>query len=238
VEDTFWPVDAVIILNFPTNENVADWPAWHFDSKGIFSVRSAYKLVVQLQDEDLERNCSTYVIEGGVLTFEWHKIWQLPYSNKVKMFIWRLAHNILPVKRNLARRGVRTDTIYPIYKRLDEDNCHLFFKCKWAKEFSRILEIDNIREVWIWELEKKRRDAIFIWMWHWWSAWNKANAGERVAPGTEIYKLVHYYLVEFEKLYKKSPSSALNRLKWRPPPAEYYKINVDASFYPDTVRKT
>jgi hypothetical protein len=48
VEDTFWPEDAVIILNILTYENVADWLAWHFDSKGIFSVKSTYKLVVQL----------------------------------------------------------------------------------------------------------------------------------------------------------------------------------------------
>jgi hypothetical protein len=105
MEDTFWTKDAEIILNIPTYENVVDWPVWHFDSKGIFSVRSAYKLVVQLRDE------------GGVLTFEWHKIWQPPYSNKVKMFIWRLAHNNLPVKRNLARR-VRTHTICPVCKSL------------------------------------------------------------------------------------------------------------------------
>jgi hypothetical protein len=48
MEDTFWTEDAAIILNIPTYENVPDWPVWHFDSKGIFSVRSAYKLVVQL----------------------------------------------------------------------------------------------------------------------------------------------------------------------------------------------
>jgi hypothetical protein len=134
MEDTFWPEDAAIILNIPTYENVADWPAWHFGSKGIFSVKSAYKLAMQLRDEELGRNCSTSAVEGGGLNFEWHKIWQLPYPNKVKMFIWRLAHNSLPVKRNLVRRRVRTDTVCPVCKRLDEDSGHLFFKCKRAKE--------------------------------------------------------------------------------------------------------
>jgi hypothetical protein len=71
----------------------------------------------------------------------------------------------------------------------------------------------------------------------WRSARNKANAGERMTPRTEIYNLVHYYLAEFENLCKeKSLSSAPNRPSWRPPPLEYYKINVDASFYPDTGR--
>jgi ribonuclease HI len=56
-----------------------------------------------------------------------------------------------------------------------------------------------------------------------------------MAPGTKVYNLVHYYLAEFEKLCKEKPSSSVpNRPIWRPPPLEYYEINADASFYPDT----
>jgi hypothetical protein len=80
LEHTFWREDAAIILNTPTNENVADWLAWDYDSNGIFSVRSAYMLVVQPRDEGFGRNSSTSAVEGGALNFEWFKIWQLPYT--------------------------------------------------------------------------------------------------------------------------------------------------------------
>jgi hypothetical protein len=28
------------------DEHTEDWPTWHFDAKGLFSVKSAYKLAV------------------------------------------------------------------------------------------------------------------------------------------------------------------------------------------------
>jgi hypothetical protein len=45
------------------------------------------------------------------------------------MFIWRFAHNSLPVRRNLARHGIKLDTICPVSRSLDEDRRHIFFKC-------------------------------------------------------------------------------------------------------------
>jgi hypothetical protein len=54
-------------------------------------------------------------------SFRWDKIWRLAVPNKVKIFLWRLAHNNLAVKRNLARRGVDSETICPMCYRLDED---------------------------------------------------------------------------------------------------------------------
>jgi hypothetical protein len=48
--DLFWPKDAAEILRIPIDEQMEDWPAWHFDAKGLFSVKSAYKLVVAVRD--------------------------------------------------------------------------------------------------------------------------------------------------------------------------------------------
>ena len=48
----------------------------------------------------------------------------------MKMFIWRLVHNSLAVRRNLRRRGMKVDTLCPMCQRLDEDPGHLFFKCR------------------------------------------------------------------------------------------------------------
>jgi hypothetical protein len=47
VMDTFWPEDAKVILTIPIDVDMDDWPAWHFDPKGVFSVKSAYKLAVR-----------------------------------------------------------------------------------------------------------------------------------------------------------------------------------------------
>ena len=44
ITDVFWPKDAEVILMIPTDDESVDWPAWHYDPKRGFSVKSAYKL--------------------------------------------------------------------------------------------------------------------------------------------------------------------------------------------------
>jgi hypothetical protein len=61
------------------------------------------------------------------------------------MFLWGLAHNSLAVRQNLARRGMKDNTRCPMCNRLDEDCRHLFFKCKRAKECSRMLNLEEYR---------------------------------------------------------------------------------------------
>ena len=44
-------------------------------------------------------DCSTSGnINGSEGEFKWHKIWQFKVPNKVKMFVWRLAHNTIKKK--------------------------------------------------------------------------------------------------------------------------------------------
>ncbi|WVZ67661.1 hypothetical protein U9M48_016710 [Paspalum notatum var. saurae] len=137
IRDTFWSEDVQEILTIPVDTDATDWPAWHFDSTGNFSVKSAYKLAVHIRDRDLGKDASSSTaatVSGNNDEFMWHKLWQLKLPNKMKMFIWRLAHNSLPVRRNLVRRGVKTDTICPMCHRLVEDCGHVFFRCKRSEE--------------------------------------------------------------------------------------------------------
>jgi hypothetical protein len=146
IRDIFWPPDADEILQMPINEHMEDWPAWHFDAKGQFSVKSAYKLAVARRDAQTGQDASSFVRANGYdRDFQWIKIWQLKAPNKFKMFVWRFAHNSLPVRRNVARRGVELDTICPVCGRLDEDCGHIFFKCKFVKLCWRLLNMEDIR---------------------------------------------------------------------------------------------
>jgi hypothetical protein len=47
---TFWPEDANVILNIHIDADMLDWPAWRFDLKGNFSVKSAYKVENSMQN--------------------------------------------------------------------------------------------------------------------------------------------------------------------------------------------
>ncbi|KAJ1283965.1 hypothetical protein BS78_03G168000 [Paspalum vaginatum] len=96
-----------------------DFLAWHLDPKGNFSVKSAYVLGTKIKSHQNQKDASTSSSEEG--GFDWGKIWRLDLPNKVKMFVWRMAHNALQVKLNIARRGVDLDTICPMCSRFDED---------------------------------------------------------------------------------------------------------------------
>ena len=89
----FLQSDAEAILKLKVNQDQEDRPAWHYDKKGLFSVKSAYKLAVQIRENEYGRNATTSVstdIQGT--TFGWRKIWNMDVPNKLKMFMWRLVH--------------------------------------------------------------------------------------------------------------------------------------------------
>jgi len=99
VKDTFSEFDAEAILKLRVNPDMEDRHAWHFDKKGLFSVKSAYKLAVQRRENEMGRNAaSSESLPVGNSGFRWDKIWGMEVPNKVKMFIWRLVHNSLAVR--------------------------------------------------------------------------------------------------------------------------------------------
>uniref|UniRef100_A0A0E0G6U4 Reverse transcriptase zinc-binding domain-containing protein n=1 Tax=Oryza nivara TaxID=4536 RepID=A0A0E0G6U4_ORYNI len=72
---------------------------------GVFTVKSAYNYE--------RRNCRTALAsttssnEGGQK--EWKKLWNLKCPNKMKHFLWLLAHNSLALRMRLSRKGMEID---------------------------------------------------------------------------------------------------------------------------------
>jgi hypothetical protein len=64
----------------------------------------------------------------------WRSIWNLKVPNAVKMFMWKVCHNILPTKVNLARRGVNCNSMCPICKREEETIVHMLWSCPAARD--------------------------------------------------------------------------------------------------------
>ena len=73
----------------------------------------------------------------GVTSPTRDKIWSVKLPGKVRVFLWRLAHNSLPLRLNVKRKKVELDTLCPMCNRLDEDGGHLFFRCKGLKKLWR-----------------------------------------------------------------------------------------------------
>jgi hypothetical protein len=145
IRDNFTAEDTRDILSIPVRPGMEDWIAWHYDSKGVFSVKSAYQLAVSIRDVKANRNAGTSTAAIQTPGKEWNNIWNLDVPGKVKIFLWRFAHNSLPMRMNIQRKGVELDTRCPICNRLDEDGGHIFLRCKYVKHVWRQLDLEHVR---------------------------------------------------------------------------------------------
>jgi hypothetical protein len=93
----FHPADVPVILSIPLRK-ADDFVAWHFDSRGIFSVKSTYKVHVEM----LKRSQISQVEQGSEAIEQRYskKIWQVQCPPKVHHFLWRLARNSHPLYMN------------------------------------------------------------------------------------------------------------------------------------------
>jgi hypothetical protein len=98
VRDTLWEVDANVVLKIPIKEDFNDFVAWHYDNKGIFTVKSGYHLYMTVNYPN-----TPGVSGDGEALVQWKIIWDLPVVPKIKQFMWRLAHNSLPLKLNIKK---------------------------------------------------------------------------------------------------------------------------------------
>jgi hypothetical protein len=203
VRQTFMDMDVETILAIPIREDFEDFIAWQFDSKGCFSVKSAYKIYIGLRDGP---QATTSNGTEGML--QWHKIWRMPCVPKVQQFIWRLAHNSLPVKRNIERRGIECDTLCVCCRRLDEDGAHLFLKCKQVKKIWCQIGLEDVRDHLctlqtseamvqrIHEIDTDKQILLCCTLWRWWTCRNKLNAEGQNFSVDEVVRQGYFWAAE------------------------------------------
>ncbi|GMN24021.1 hypothetical protein TIFTF001_000386 [Ficus carica] len=100
---------------------------WHYDSKGLYSVRSGYCLAMELREGEN--------ISGDKDDMNWWKnLCNLKLPNKIKSFVWRAFHDILPCYDNLQKRGIPCLAPCPRCSEGVEDVWHVLWDCKYACE--------------------------------------------------------------------------------------------------------
>jgi hypothetical protein len=215
VSSLFQPEDVKAILSINVCDGMEDFLAWHFDPRGQFSVKSAYKLGVMLRDRNSGKEAASSASSNDPgPSFDWNQIWHLKAPTKIKMFVWRVAHNSLATRMKIHRIGVELDTRCPVYNRLDEDGGHVFLKCKAARTCWNLLGLgdlweklslctssrDLLTELWKCDDDTQLRVATF--MWEWWNIRNKVNAGESITNPEALCSKVERLLVDFLSLKK------------------------------------
>lgn len=88
VQQTFWPQDAEMILAMPIKAEMEDDWAWFYDPKGIFLVKSAYKVHRSMLTQGVPSSSSREVNHNQFTLME---IWKAPCAPKAKHHLWVLA---------------------------------------------------------------------------------------------------------------------------------------------------
>ena len=95
-----WETDMVRKIQVCTDgeEDILIWPLTAY---GDYSVRSAYRMLVDNENQSLP---SSFAPNGDGSV--WKKIWKVRVPHKIRHFLWRAAKDSLPTKQNLEARHI------------------------------------------------------------------------------------------------------------------------------------
>ncbi|KAK1616516.1 hypothetical protein QYE76_022033 [Lolium multiflorum] len=129
-------VQTILKIRLPEHE-VKDCVAWHYEPNGIFSVKSAYKLAINLKHKGTGVESSSNQNNGERKI--WDTIWKTNVPPKVKVFGWRVATNSLATWDNKYRRTLETNNTCPICANGVEDAFHASVACTKARALRDVM---------------------------------------------------------------------------------------------------
>jgi hypothetical protein len=106
LQTLFLPMDHELIMSIPlSTRGQDDFWAWHYDRSGVFSVRTAYRMLVETREKRTtwldERACSSGATGEDK---EWSALLKVQVPSKIKVFLWRHARQSLPTMNILQNR--------------------------------------------------------------------------------------------------------------------------------------
>jgi hypothetical protein len=173
------PVDREAILKIPIGRLEEDTWAWQLERHGNFTVRSAYRALL---------NANAFIeplgSSGSVQPY-WQKLWKMRVPPKVRNYWWRVIKGFIPCRAVLEARHIERISF------CHECGCkdtiqHSLFECTWAKLFwqevkatSAVKVSDLHPDTWVIDIIDSNkvdpRDAAMI-LCGGWAVWRERNA--------------------------------------------------------------
>lgn len=190
IRQRFIQVDVDAILRVPATVQGNDVWAWEPEKHGVYSVRSAYRLL----DQRRIRNMPSP--EASVSGTEiWKANWKLKVPPKIQVFWWRVMHDFLPSKHTLHRRHVEPMAQCEVCGADEETVKHVLCDCTIAKAFwDHVKALSGIKLPvlhplsWAQDLAYGRvvsvehQSMIIIGMYSLWMQRNRRRHGEQLPP--------------------------------------------------------
>nr|POE95831.1 hypothetical protein CFP56_40144 [Quercus suber]POF03744.1 hypothetical protein CFP56_06662 [Quercus suber] len=107
VQSLFLTYEAEVIQGIALSSRLPDdRQVWTQSTMGCFSVKSAYKIAVDIKSG----SDSGAVSDASSLRKFWKHLWRFNVPHKVRHFTWRACKNILPTKDILEKRKVLSES--------------------------------------------------------------------------------------------------------------------------------
>ena len=117
---------------------------WFPDTRGIFIVKSAYKVAQQQQIEAHIRRGKIghdKFIDLGRYKHLWKMVWGLKTQPKIRIFMWRICRDILPTITKLQQRGIEVEGLCYLCGNVEETSAHVFQYCLYATQVLELLQL-------------------------------------------------------------------------------------------------
>jgi hypothetical protein len=115
-----------------SRRNKEDFVAWFPEKNGMFTVRSAYRLMLHREMMRQDRGATSSRPDG--VNPRWQLVWKCPVPPKVKVLAWKICRNALATQQNMQRRKMSTSALCQLCGREEEDTFHIFLRCLHARD--------------------------------------------------------------------------------------------------------
>ena len=130
IDRAFSKYDAEAIFQIPLSRRyVPDVMVWLYNKNGQYSIRSGYHTARNLLRESNQDGEGSNLWECNNV---WARIWKLHIPTKIKIFMWRACHDILPTFEKLRQRWIIEKDLCPICNRVPETILQAVWECAAA----------------------------------------------------------------------------------------------------------
>jgi hypothetical protein len=178
---------------------------------------------------------------------QWNMIWKIIAPGKMKIHLWRFAHDCLPTGA-LMRRNIPT---HPdcIFCGREEDVGQAFLQCPFAREVWRLVKatfgLSLFRcdfmspKLWLFSFLSRattlEATVLAVGFWYIWDDQNDArNNQSNPEPRQMSHKIIAYAQMITENYFKTKPRymcESTEHERWTPPLRGEVLINVDAALF-------
>ncbi|CAN1843405.1 Putative ribonuclease H protein At1g65750 [Linum perenne] len=213
----------------------SDCRAWGLEDDGVFSVKSAYYMLREIEGRD----------SGST----WKKIWKWEGPNKIRHFMWLLNHGKLMTNVERGRRRLTDNLECPHCRGVNEDLNHVFRECSfaahtWNRVLPQALQGEKramaFKDWWCDGVNEDTTSSIFgFTLWLLWHRRNKSIFEDNAMSVEEITNQVSFW-VQFSsscwktrRLGREAPGYARQTqlIGWRPGGEGCFTLNTDGSLH-------